>query len=165
MSVIEKLNATDLKLSKSDRRLLDYIRENGLNACSAPISEIARSCDASLVKNGDLVIAFSNSGETREILKACETAKMNHASIIAITADANSSLHKLSEMSLVYAVRESYMETGSINSKIAVFFIVDLLFTEVVKRLGKDAYSTKQKTALALKKTEGTDFPNFSHKF
>lgn len=292
MSVIEKLNATDLKLSKSDRRLLDYIRENGLNACSAPISEIARSCDvshatvtrfarkfgysslrsfkidlarelgseenqgsiisdtiaydepcsetakkllqinlatlrqtvndidpkgveliadkilkakrvffigignsgfaasdsaykflrtgidarsctdshamiieASLVKNGDLVIAFSNSGETREILKACETAKINHAGVIAITADANSSLHKLSEMSLVYAVRESYMETGSINSKIAVFFIVDLLFTEVVKRLGNDAYSTKQKTALALKKTEGADFPKFSHKF
>ena len=47
MSVIEKLNATDLKLSKSDLRLLDYIRENGLNACSAPISEIARSCDVS----------------------------------------------------------------------------------------------------------------------
>ena len=277
MSIVEKLNSPNLKLSKSDHRVLDYIKKNGLNACSAAISEIARSCDVShatvtrfarkfgfdtlrsfkialakelgsddnqgtfidsiisndescadtsmkllqinistlkqtlkdldleavnavarnistarriffigignsgfaaedsaykfarigidaraitdshaiqiqstLIKPDDLVIAFSNSGTTKEMIYAVNTALHNRSTVVAITSQGGSPLHDLANLVLLYAVRESIIESGSINSKLAVFYIVDLLFAEVIKILGKKAIVTKQKTAMAL---------------
>lgn len=277
MSIIEKINAPGQKLSKSDQRLLEYIRKNGLNACSAAISEIAKSCDvshatvtrfarkfgydslrsfkidlakeigsdehqggllsstiskeecceetahkllqinlatlkqtfkdidykvvddvakalikanrvfffgmgnsgfaaldsaykftrigidsraitdghdiqihASLIKPNDILIAFSNSGSTKEIIHAARIGIKNNAKVVAITSQGSSNLAEIASVSITYAIRESIIESGSINSKLAIFYIVDLLFAEVVKILGNKAVEMKQKTVMAL---------------
>lgn len=104
----------------------------------------------SLLTKKDVVVAFSNSGNTPEVIKAVSLAKEEQAKIIAITAQESSELCTLANENLVYAVRETCLDSGSIYSKTAVFFIVDLIFTELCKQLGQSAINTKHKTGKAL---------------
>ena len=57
---------------------------------------------------------------------------------------------------MIYAIRESYLDSGSIYSKLAVFFLIDLVYTEVCKLLGEHAVATKRKTALALQELDAS---------
>ena len=47
MRILDKLYASDTNLTKADLALLEYIKVKGLDACNAPISEIAKSCGVS----------------------------------------------------------------------------------------------------------------------
>lgn len=105
---------------------------------------------ACLVDKDDFVIAFSNSGNTKELNKAMHLCKQNGAITCAITSQGESALVSLTDFNLLYAIRESFLESGSINSKLAVFFIIDVLFTEVVKILSDKAIEIKQKTVAAI---------------
>lgn len=104
----------------------------------------------SLLTKKDVVVAFSNSGSTPEVIKAVSLAKEEQAKIIAITAQEDSPLCSLANEKLLYAVRETCLDSGSIYSKTAAFFIVDLIFTELCKQLGQSAIDTKHKTGKAL---------------
>lgn len=104
----------------------------------------------SMLHRRDLLVAFSNSGSTPEIIKACELAKQEGCKIIGITADKESSLAKMADESLYYEIRETFLDSGSIYSKAAVFFIIDLVYTELCKQLGQVAIDIKQKTGKAI---------------
>lgn len=56
------------------------------------------------VKAGDVVIAISNSGTTKELLYTCKTLKTNGAKIIAVTGNDQSELAKLADVVLVASV-------------------------------------------------------------
>lgn len=278
MSILEAISAPNVKLTRSDLLLLQYIKTNGLNACSAPISEIAQCCGIShatvtrfarkfgydslrsfkialaqeigsqdttghlisvhfsydensevtankltklvestirqtsqninhknlkqitkwlinskriyfigrgnsgfaaqdsaykfhrigldaqaitdthemiiqgtMVNKKDLIVAISNSGFSPEVIKTAELAHKEGAKVVAITAEESSILAKDADEVLLYTVRESSLDSGSIYSKIAVFFIIDLLYTEVCKKLGQSAIDCKQKTTEVLR--------------
>lgn len=104
----------------------------------------------SLLTKKDVVVAFSNSGTTPEVIQAISLAKNEHAKVIAITAQESSDLCSLANETLLYTVRETCLDSGSIYSKTAVFFIVDLIFTELCKLLGQSAVDIKHKTGKAL---------------
>ncbi|MDU8037772.1 MAG: MurR/RpiR family transcriptional regulator, partial [Streptococcus sp.] len=88
---------------------------------------------ASIMQKGDLVIAISHSGETEEIIKTVEMAKQNEVDIISITKKKESSLKSTSDIHLEYISEETLLETGSISSKLAQIFLIDLIYTQVVK--------------------------------
>lgn len=104
----------------------------------------------SLLDKKDVVVAFSNSGSTPEIIKAVNLARQEQAKVIGITAESSSDLCKIANDSLLYSVKETCLDSGSIYSKTAVYFIVDLIFTELCKMLGQKAVDTKHKTSKAL---------------
>lgn len=106
---------------------------------------------STMLTKRDVLVVFSNSGETIEIIKAAQLAKAEHAKVIAVSAQPESTLCKIADDKLIYAIRESTLDSGSIYSKLAVFFLIDLVYTEVCKFLGERAVATKRKTALALK--------------
>lgn len=56
--------------------------------------------DSGQVADGDVVIAISHSGRTRELLDALATVKRNGARIVCITGDAESDLARLSDVTL-----------------------------------------------------------------
>lgn len=105
---------------------------------------------ASLFQPGDLVVAISHSGDTIEIIKTVELARSNGAKVIVITANKESKLVELSDVRIFYEARETLMETGSISAKLAQFFIMDIIYTQVVKELADFAAENKRKTALAI---------------
>ncbi|MFL2061484.1 SIS domain-containing protein [Marinilactibacillus psychrotolerans] len=53
---------------------------------------------------GDIVIAISNSGETKELLYSVETVKSNGAKVIGLSKNIMTSLSRLSEVALVSEV-------------------------------------------------------------
>ena len=107
---------------------------------------------SALANEGEVVLAISHSGETEEIIKSVKIAKENGAKIIAITENENSTLAIVSDINLNYVSSETLLESGAVSSKIAQIFIVDLIYTQVVKEMQIDAVSRKIKTTEAIYK-------------
>lgn len=106
---------------------------------------------AALMDEDDVVVAISHSGETDETVKAVSIAKANGARVISVTEDRSSRLRDVSDVSLRYFSGESILETGSISSKLAQFFIIDLVYTQVVKERYAEVVERKIKTTDAIK--------------
>lgn len=106
---------------------------------------------ASIMEQNDLIVAISHTGETKEIIKTIEVAKENNVKVISITENSDSSIANLSDVSLGYVSGETILESGSISSKVAQFFIVDLIYTQVVKEKFSESIERKVKTTNAIK--------------
>lgn len=105
---------------------------------------------ASLAKEGDVFIAISHTGESPEIWQTIKLAKKNGVKTILITSDKERQLEKDVDFFITYEAKESLLETGSILVKMAQFFVMDLIYTQVVKELDESAVINKQKTTEAM---------------
>ncbi|WP_308558117.1 MurR/RpiR family transcriptional regulator [uncultured Lactobacillus sp.] len=76
----------------------------------------------------DVMICFSYSGLTKEILLAVKQAKMNGTPIIAVTRKSTSPLSKLADVKLLLPKNEMLLRVGAINSTFAEMFISNLLY-------------------------------------
>ena len=107
---------------------------------------------AALSGPGTLFVAISHSGESPEVVETVRLAGENGASLLAITAAPSSSLAQAVDEVLPYAGRETLLETGSVSVKMAQSFILDLLYTQIVKQRADLAAENKQRTALAMRR-------------
>ena len=105
---------------------------------------------SSITNNDDVIVAISNSGTTKEVIKTVKQAKENGTKIITLTEDSDNPLRKLSDYELTYTSAETIFETGSISSKIPQIFLLDLLYTEVIKEMFSEAVEKKIKTTSAI---------------
>ena len=105
---------------------------------------------AALARPGDLFVAVSHSGESREVLQTVRLAVKNGAASVAITAEVDSSIARETAIVLSYAAKENLLETGSVTTKMAQFFVMDLIYTQIVKEMAGTALENKKKTALAM---------------
>ena len=106
---------------------------------------------AAIMEPGDVIFAISHSGETAEILETVDIARAHGLRIISLTENHPSSLRRVSDVSLTYIAEETPLETGSIASKMAQFFLVDLVYTEVLKILPPSAMEKKIRTTEAVR--------------
>lgn len=109
---------------------------------------------ASIIREGDLVIAISNSGETSEIINTVKIAKENGARIIGITGNQQSSLCRLADLCIYHYSDERLLETGSMPTKMAQLFTMELIYTEVVKCNIIESTNNKLRTTDAIKKLD-----------
>ena len=107
---------------------------------------------AALSGPGTLFVAISHSGESPEVVETVRLAGENGASLLAITAAPSSPLAQAAEEVLPYVGRETLLETGSVSVKMAQSFILDLLYTQIVKQRADLAAENKQRTALAMRR-------------
>lgn len=104
----------------------------GLNCTSFDSSHTMKMM-ASIMEEGDLIVAISHSGETEEIIKTVKLAKSNKVNIISITENKESNLKDISDVNLGYISGEIVLETESISFKLAQIFMIDLIYTQVIK--------------------------------
>ena len=109
---------------------------------------------AAIMEPDDVVVAISHSGETAEILETVALARARGVRIISLTEEHHSRLRAASDVSLTYIAEETPLETGSIASKTAQFFLVDLVYTEVLKILPPSAMEKKIRTTEAVQQTK-----------
>lgn len=107
---------------------------------------------SALAGEDEVIFAISHSGETEEIIKSVKIARDNGAKVIGITENKNSTLAKICDINFNYVSYESIFESGAVSSKMAQIFIVDLIYTQVVKEMQVDAVSRKIKTTEAIYK-------------
>jgi RpiR family transcriptional regulator, repressor of rpiB and als operon len=83
---------------------------------------------ASLLKAGDLVIAFSHSGRTTGVLEAVQIARSNNANVIAITNYESSPLAELSDVVLCSTALGSPLTSENAAARIVQLNIMDAIF-------------------------------------
>ncbi|MDO5039540.1 MurR/RpiR family transcriptional regulator [Clostridium sp.] len=105
---------------------------------------------SSIMNSDDAIIAVSHSGVTKEIVKTVQQAKENGVKIITLTEDTDNPLRRLADYELTYVSGETILETGSISSKIPQIFLLDLVYTEVIKEMFNEAVERKVKTTNAI---------------
>lgn len=88
------------------------------------------------VKAGDVVIAISNSGETKELLYTVETLKNNGAKIIGFSKRSDSTLSHLSDVSLCAAVHK---EGDLLNKPPRLSVLVQIIVLQKLSLLLQEA--------------------------
>ncbi len=105
---------------------------------------------ASSLTAGDVVLYFSYSGSTRDMLDVMRLVRERGAHSIVITRFPNSQGAKYADVTLECGSRETPYQLGSIAAKIAQLYLVDVLFTEVCRRDIAGARAMRRAVADAL---------------
>ena len=89
---------------------------------------------SALMEKGDIAIAISYSGETKEVIKCAENAKKAKVPVIAITkASINNTLADISDIVLQVPFVEKTLREGAMSSRISQLSIIDMLFIGMAK--------------------------------
>lgn len=101
---------------------------------------------AALVQEGDLVIGISHSGYSEEVVKSLRFSRANKATTVAITHNLRSPVTEEANYVLINGNRQGHMQGDSIGTKISQLFVLDLIYTLLVKAEPENALKQKQKT-------------------
>ncbi|WP_069161507.1 MurR/RpiR family transcriptional regulator [Nocardia altamirensis] len=102
--------------------------------CGACTSEDDAIVRGSLLEAGDVVIAFSHSGETAGVVDAIEHAAGRRATTVAVTAGAQSRLARAATHTVLVAGREDGFRSAAMASRMSQLLIVDALYVGVLQR-------------------------------
>ena len=94
--------------------------------------------DFGSIQAGDVLVAFSNSGMTDEILRVVSKAKLINAFIILITGKADSKLAKFADLVICYGLVKEACPLGltPTTSVLVMLAIADALAMEVQENVG-----------------------------
>jgi Transcriptional regulators len=107
----------------------------------------------SIIDKTDVVFAISHSGDTFELVNSLKAAKQNGAGIICVTSNQNAKIAEYADSLITYVSTETKFQTGSIPAKIAQYFVLELIYTQVVRSsIGSTAIDKKIKTTKALER-------------
>ncbi|MVU81419.1 SIS domain-containing protein [Nocardia sp. ET3-3] len=122
--------------------------------CSACTSEDDALVQASLLEAGDVIVAFSHSGETAGIVEAVEHA--SRATTVAVTAGDRSKLARAAQHTVLVAGREDGFRSAALASRMSQLLIVDTLYVGVLQRT-PSAHAALHRTydAVANRRTKG----------
>ena len=101
---------------------------------------------ASLLGPGDVVAAFSHSGETDAVIEAVAIAKAAGASIVVITSHRGSALGGMANVALRSTAQGSPLTGENAAARIAQLNIIDVFFMAVAQRGGTTVERNLEKT-------------------
>lgn len=105
---------------------------------------------ASLLSSEDIAIGISHSGTSKETIKALALAKACGAITVALTHNPLSPLAELSDHVLINGNRQGQLQGDSIGTKITQLFVLDMLYTLLVRDDPDHTRQQKYKTTQAL---------------
>jgi len=105
---------------------------------------------AALLGDEDVLLFFSYSGSTRDILDLMKVARERKCKIILITRFPKSPGAAMADVVLQCGSDEAPLQMGTVPARISQLFLVDLLFNEVCRRDLETAMANRERTASAL---------------
>lgn len=103
------------------------LQKLGMPAVAEPDGH-AQLAYVSTFAKGDLVIAISESGVTREIAEVVKQAKQNDCQVISVTKFGNSPVADQADVRLYSVAEEESVRLSSILARTAQDFVIDILF-------------------------------------
>ncbi|MCC0630658.1 MurR/RpiR family transcriptional regulator [Clostridioides sp. ES-S-0108-01] len=88
---------------------------------------------SSNVEKEDIAIAISYSGESKEVIKSIENAKLKGCKVICITKYSDNHLSKISDLKLVVPNIEKRLREGAISSRIAMLTLIDIIYISIIQ--------------------------------
>lgn len=104
----------------------------------------------SLAEPDDLILFVSYSGATRDMLELLRPAKKRGVKIALITHYTKSPGASLADILLICGSDETPLQGGSVAVKMAVLYIIDVLFHEYCRLYPKETYANNIATAEAV---------------
>jgi len=105
---------------------------------------------AALLKEGDVAVGISHSGQTKDIVSAMAIANAAGATTICITNYPASQIAQEAKIKLFTSSRETTLRSGAIASRIAQLSVIDVLYIGVVLRKYQAAMDCLEKTRKAV---------------
>lgn len=103
------------------------LNEIGIPSMAGPIWETQLSFSMTL-KNTDVMIAISNSGESKQVVKMVHNAKRNGATVIAITNNPKSTIGKCADFHIQTATREKLFMNEFCFSRVSAITVIEILY-------------------------------------
>lgn len=125
-----------------------FMRE-GLNAVSSSDNHI-QAIRASQLVPGDVMIAISHSGLSRDIVDTAKLARSQGATVVSITNYGRSPLVSNSDIALFTASDETKFRILALSSRVAQLAIIDTLYIYVALRRDDAAISAMARAEKAL---------------
>lgn len=101
-------------------------------SAEAPTDVHVQHVRARLLRPGDVAVAVSHTGATRETVSAAHGARAAGAALIAVTSFARSPLTDLSDLALIAGGREARYRVEAMASRLAHLLVLDTLFVSLV---------------------------------
>jgi DNA-binding MurR/RpiR family transcriptional regulator len=107
--------------------------------CSAYPDTHLQLTSAVTLTEGDVAVAFSNSGETMQVIDCLKAAKDLGAKTIAITKFGKNTLGKLCDVHIETLTTESDVRSAATSSRIVQLNIIDILYVAVAGHSYEDS--------------------------
>jgi len=104
---------------------------------------------ATTLKEGDVAVLISYSGETIDILETAEIIRQTGATIISITRLGKNPLAELADIRLYSSSVEGMVRSGAMSSRIGQLNIIDILYTAVTSHEYEKVKQYLDKTRIA----------------
>ncbi|WP_312182186.1 MurR/RpiR family transcriptional regulator [Pantoea sp. CTOTU46764] len=88
--------------------------------------------NASTLKEGDLVIAISASGSTKDVMHVVKVAKKQNARVLMLSNTLRSPMGSLADLLLVAARPEGPFNAGALSGKVGAMLLVEVLINELM---------------------------------
>ncbi|MFI5779474.1 MurR/RpiR family transcriptional regulator [Nocardia sp. NPDC051570] len=111
--------------------------------CRASTSEDDALVQTSLLDAGDVVIAFSHSGETAAIVEAMRRVG-TRATTVAVTSSPQSRLSRAATHTILVAGREDGFRSAAMASRMSQLLVVDALYIGVLQRTPSAALALRR---------------------
>lgn len=105
---------------------------------------------ASTLSDEDVLVLFSVSGSTKDMIGIAQIARRNGTKLIVITNYLRSPLSSYADIVLYVVAKTAPLNAGSLISKISQLYIVDVLSAALFKRTEKTSTQNIERTALAV---------------
>lgn len=99
---------------------------------------------------GDVILYISYSGATRDLVEISRLARERKAEVILITRFPKSPGAALASVVLQCGTNESPLQMGSVAARVAIIFVLDVLFSEVCRRDLEGCRARRRQVADAL---------------
>lgn len=131
-----------------------YYKLNRINKrCIAHTDTHLQITSSVLMEKGDVAIAISYSGDTKEVILCAQNAKKRNIPVISITkASVDNKLSNISDIALKVPYVEKSLREGAISSRISQLFIFDILFLGMSRNNLKNVEEKLVLTRNAVKK-------------
>lgn len=104
----------------------------------------------SIMNEKDVLVLFSVSGQTKDMVSISKMAARQGVSLIVVTNYLKSPLAKFATALLYVVGKSAPLNSGSMVSKVSQLYIVDVLSKEILQQMGNSAEENLQRTALAV---------------
>jgi DNA-binding MurR/RpiR family transcriptional regulator len=104
----------------------------------------------SIMNEKDVLVLFSVSGQTKDMIDLAKMAARQGVSLIVVTNYLKSPLAKFATALLYVVGKSSPLDSGSLVSKVSQLYIVDVLSKEILHQMGNSAEENLRRTALAV---------------
>ncbi len=150
-------------LRDADRRLLCGMGHSGLSAMIAKYRflRVGLQCEyhtdphfanmaAASLGHNDLLLCFSNSGSTKDMVECASTAKDAGATVVLVTSFPKSPLARLADLVLQTTGYENPLFGGSFAVQMSQQFVIHLLYVAVTIELDSKGLEANFKAAQAV---------------